>query len=174
MNKTAFVGLVFVLSFGVVWAGGKDPASGGCSRAGAKQVFQKAPDFNLPVWGGGGKILTLSEVSKDRPVLLVFWATWCPTCVSEVRTLNQWQKRYGPLGLKILAVSVQESGEKLQRFSEKHTLTYACLLDKSGDVAERYGVDSIPTAVLLAKGGEILYYGYQLPQDVERLLPVKS
>ncbi len=48
----------------------------------------QAPDFTLEQLDGAGK-LTLSEVNKDAPVLLVFWATWCPSCVDEIPQLNE-------------------------------------------------------------------------------------
>ncbi len=167
MLRRSFWAIIFALSIGLLAAGGKNQGLGGCSRAEARS-FQNTPDFTLPLFNGGQSV-ALSEVYKQQPVLIVFWASWCPSCVSEVRTLNQWQELYGPRGLKILAIDVQESSEKMERFMQKHAITYPVLMDTSGEVAGRYGVNSLPTSVLLAKGGEILYYGFRLPPDIERI-----
>lgn len=135
----------------------------------SRKVGNRAPDFTLSVAGSSAKV-TLSEINKESPVLLVFWATWCPSCREEMPELNNWQKTKTPKGLKILAVNVEESKPDVEEFIKQNKLKYQVLMDEEGKVANSYGLVGIPVAIYLEKGGEVLYYGYQLPQNIDTLL----
>lgn len=148
---------------------------GGCSSEPLAPAIKKAPDFTLDLFGEGPqRQLTLSEFSRDRPVLLVFWASWCPTCISEIKALNAWQTKNSALGVRVLGVNLEDTPDKIRRVQERFPMDYGVVMDRDGVVAERYNVDSLPTLVLLAKGGEILYYGFQLPRDLERLISART
>lgn len=138
--------------------------SAGCSRAGAPQSYRKAPDFSLETFSDSSRKVSLSEWTEKGSVLLIFWATWCPPCVQEIPDLNAIVGRFPETQLKVLAVNVGESAETLKSFTAQHAVSYEILRDSSGSVAEKYGVDGLPVAVLLAKGGGILYYGFTLPR----------
>lgn len=147
---------------------------GGCSSSSMPASIKKAPDFTLELFGEGPKKqLTLSEFSRNRPVLLVFWASWCPTCVSEINAINDWQKKNSAFGVRVLAVNLEDTPDQVRRIQTRFPMDYDVVMDSDGAVAERYSVDSLPTLVLLAKGGEILYYGFELPRDLERLLSAR-
>ena len=133
----------------------------------------KAPDFTLPSLQDQSREVTLSSLSNEQPVLLVFWATWCPSCLSEIPILNEWQEKYSPQGLKILAVNVQEPRDQALDFIWENPLKYLALTDENGEVAARYGLAGLPSSVFLAKGGRILYYGFGLPENLEQLLVQK-
>ncbi len=130
----------------------------------------KAPDFTLPSLQDESQQITLSHIAHEQPVLLVFWATWCPSCISEISTLNEWEEKYRSQGLKILAIDVQEPRDQALDFVKENPLRYLSLIDESGEVASRYGLAGLPSSVFLAKGGKILYYGFGLPENLEQLL----
>jgi len=136
--------------------------------SGCRPDFSKAPDFTLPTLSQTNENLKLSGVNAENPVLLVFWASWCPPCVAEIPTLNKWQETYKTKGLKILGVNVQESRQHVNAFKEKNPIHYDVVLDRDGEIADRFGIHGLPSAVLLAKGGEIVYYGFSLPKNVNR------
>ena len=133
-------------------------------------VGAQAPDFTLPLLSSGTAKLTLSEVSREHPVLLVFWASWCPSCVEEIPVLNDWYREWTPKGLKILGINVEEPRSQLSAFVKAQPIDYPVLLDEKGEVAEHYGLVGLPAAVVLAKGGKIIYYGFTLPRDMQHLL----
>jgi peroxiredoxin len=128
----------------------------------------EAPNFVLP--NLEGEKVELAQMIKEKPVLLVFWATWCPTCLEEIPTLNEWTKKFPQL--KILGINVQESMEQIKPFASKRGVNYPVLLDQQAEVAELYGLIGIPAAIVVAKGGRIIYYGFSLPENIEGLIGV--
>lgn len=160
--RRRFAGLVF-LFFGLSLVSG-------CSESAVRfsHGLNQAPDFTLPRVDSPSEKLTLSDFYQKQPVLLIFWATWCPSCVEEIPVLNEWQAKYPKL--QILAVNVQEDRESILKFQNEQAMNYPCVIDADGKVADAYGLSGIPTSVLLAKGGEILYYGFTLPQNIRSFL----
>ena len=114
---------------------------------------EKAADFSLEDLQG--RKFKLSE-NKGKPVLLVFGATWCPSCREEIPHLKKIFTNYGKKGLVMVNIDVQESHDKVSRFAERYKLPYPVLLDEKAEVARSYGVRGIPTLVLVDKEGMIL------------------
>ena len=135
--------------------------TGAASRKGTM-----APDFSL-VAIPSGETVTLSKINRDHPVLLTFWATWCPNCVEEVSALKELTRQHASGELKIIGINVQEPQKRVKKFMKKHEINYMILSDESGEVASDYGISGIPASLLLAKGGEILYYGFSLPSNLD-------
>lgn len=135
-------------------------------------ALPKVPDFELPALSGGGPV-AFSKTNTENPVLLVFWASWCPSCVKEIPALNEIQKEFSPQGLKVLAVNVEESRQTILDFQKKHPMNYPILLDEEGDVAAKFGLAGIPASILAEKGGKVLYFGFSLPVNLEKLLQMK-
>lgn len=144
--------------------------SGGCQgpgvSSGDRLLGAEAPNFILP--NLTGKKLELKAAASQKPTLLVFWATWCPTCMEEIPLLNEWSEKYP--GLQILGINVQEPAERVRAFVKKRKILYPILLDEKGKTAGEYGLVGVPSSVLLAKGGKVIYYGFALPRDVENLI----
>ena len=112
-----------------------------------------APPFKLSTLGGEELDLD-ATVKNNEFVLVTFWATWCGPCQLE---LPQLEKLYGELhgqGLEILAIS-SESPEDIRAFLSERPLSFPVLLDTDGLVAERYGVEALPTAVLIDRQGNV-------------------
>lgn len=144
------------------------PGRGGCQSISStgRLLGNQAPNFTLSDLAG--EPVELAGLVQQKPTLLVFWATWCPTCVEEVPILNEWTEILP--GLQIVGVNVQEPRERVQAFVEKYGVRYPILLDEEASVAHQYGLVGIPAAILIAKGGRVLYYGFSLPKNIERLI----
>jgi len=149
---------------------GAQPGGGGCAPAwvppGQELLGNQAPNFVLS--NLLGEKVELANLVSQKATLLVFWATWCPSCVEEIPVLNQWSEKYP--GLQILGINVQEPADRIRPFAEKAKILYPILLDQDGEVAHQYGLVGIPAAILLSKGGKVIYYGFAPPKNIEQLI----
>lgn len=119
-------------------------------------------DFTLP--DTGGERISLGRFIGKKPVLLVFWATWCPRCNESVPAINRLQTELPTRdALQILALDFRESREKVQAYIRKKKVAFPVLLDETGSVARKYQVVGIPTYVLIDRKGEVAYRGHELP-----------
>lgn len=103
-------------------------------------------------------------------MLLVFWATWCPACLSEIPTLNEWNDKYRASGLKIFGINFREGRTRITEFAKRQAVRYPILLDQDGRVAEQFGLEGLPAAVLLDRQGKIIYFSFSLPHNMDALL----
>ena len=119
---------------------------------------QKAAAFSLKDLGG--KTVTLSAL-KGKVVLLNFWATWCPSCVSEMPSLNRLYAEMKPRGLEIIAVSTDGSASSVRDFVETHRIRFPVVMDEDRTVTGLYHVFSLPTSFLINKQGIVVekFYG---------------
>ena len=144
--------------------------AGGCrapfTASSGPFLGSEAPNFTLP--NLSGEPVELARLFNEKPVLIIFWATWCPTCREEIPVLNEWIEKYP--GLQILAVNVQEPAERVRAFAEKEGIRYPVVLDPEAEVAAQYGLVGVPASILIARGGRILYYGFALPGHVDQLI----
>jgi cytochrome c biogenesis protein CcmG, thiol:disulfide interchange protein DsbE len=110
------------------------------------------PDFTLPDLGG--KMVSLQQL-RGRPVLVSFFATWCPPCVEEAPSLEALARRIGDKAT-VLVVSVDEDFEALKRFYAGGT-SAVVVRDESKKVPEKFGTTKFPESFLLDAGGKVRY-----------------
>ena len=112
------------------------------------------PDFQLP--DAGGKTVSLSA-QKGHPVLLNFWATWCPPCVDEVPSLEDLARKIDGSDLRFLAVSVDDDWGAIRRFFPKGS-SIGVLLDASHEIPKKFGTEKYPESFLIDAAGRVRYY----------------
>jgi cytochrome c biogenesis protein CcmG/thiol:disulfide interchange protein DsbE len=111
-----------------------------------------APDFTRETQSG--KAVHLADY-RGRVVLLNFWATWCEPCLAEIPTFARWQQQYGPAGLQILGVSMDDDAQPVQRFLKKNPLGYPVMIGDT-TLAKLYGgVLGLPLTYLIDAHGNI-------------------
>lgn len=115
-----------------------------------------APDFDLPILQGKGKSIQLSSL-KGKAVIVNFWATYCDPCKIEMPWLADLQKKYGPQGLQILGIVMDDPGEKtIVDFTKKVGTNYPVLVGTE-KVADLYGgIDGLPTTFFLDRDGKVV------------------
>lgn len=138
-----------------------------CLPAGAAEESRAAsafaaPDFDLQDLNGSH--VTLSQFRGQKPVLLYFWATWCPLCVAVRPAVIMLKKTFSP-DIEILAIDVDsaDSLARVQRFEKADPAPYTVLYDTDSKVTRSYHIEGVPHFVLLDKNGEVKYNGNQLP-----------
>lgn len=125
--------------------------------------------FSLPDLSG--REVSLDAFREGRPVLVVFWATWCPACNAAIPDLEAlWEKGDAGGKFRVLAVDYMESREKVSAFARAKGIRYPVVLDADGRVAKSYGVVGIPTYILIDRGGKAAYTGHILPPDIDELV----
>ncbi len=115
---------------------------------------QQAPDFSLVDLNG--KPIRLSDL-RGRPVILHFWATWCPICRQETPALEAVNQRYRSHGVVLMGINVRERPENVQEFARSSRLTFPVLIDSDGSVAGRYQVTGIPTTLVIDSSGVVRF-----------------
>lgn len=136
------------------------------TRPSQASLESPAPAFQLASLGGG--LVSLSDY-KGQVVLLNFWATWCPSCVTEMPILESLHTRHKARGFTVVAVSVDKEGRKVVApFVAGLRLTFPVLL--ASDRTERdYAIYGLPAACLIDARGILRrrYVGEIDPKKVE-------
>ena len=111
-----------------------------------------APDFQLQDLKA--ETVRLSSL-KGKPVVLHFWATWCPHCLSEMPLLQDLGRDLEAGGARVLAVNLGEPKRKVERYALEHHLDLKILLDARGKAAQAFGVIGLPATVIVDAQGRI-------------------
>jgi thiol-disulfide isomerase/thioredoxin len=111
-----------------------------------------APDFKLQDLDG--ETVSLSDM-RGRPVLLNFWATWCPPCRAEMPYLQQVFEEWQGKELAVLTIDIGESRSTVQNYLQSYRLSLPVLLDIKKTVAYKYGFRYVPTTFFIDRDGII-------------------
>jgi thiol-disulfide isomerase/thioredoxin len=115
-----------------------------------------------------GKEADLAQYTGKTPVVMEFWATWCPNCKELEPTLLAAAKKYGTKVKFVgVAVSVNQSPERVKAFVEKHQLPGDQYFDTKGAATGAYDVPATSYVVVINKAGKIVYTGLGGKQDLE-------
>jgi len=115
----------------------------------------QAPDFTLKTLDGGQ--ITLSAY-RGRPVLINFWASWCPPCRIEMPELVRTYEEHKDTGFTILGINLtfQDSLPEIAAFVEEFKMTFPILLDETGEVTtQQYRLLGLPMSVFIDRQGAI-------------------
>jgi len=115
-----------------------------------------------------GKEANLSQYIGKTPVIMEFWATWCPNCKELEPTLLAAVKKYGSRVKFVgVAVSVNESPEKVKAFVAKHSLPGDHYFDAKGEASGAYDAPATSYVVVINKAGKVVYTGLGGKQDLD-------
>ena len=130
--------------------------SGGASSAAAPEASLEIPSLD-------GASVSIDHY-KGKMVLVNFWATWCAPCRTEIPWLIEFNQKYGPKGLVILGVAMDDEGNKVvqpwvqsQRFDvngHPEPMNYQILLGNT-KIADKFGgILGMPTSMLYSRDGK--------------------
>jgi thiol-disulfide isomerase/thioredoxin len=115
-------------------------------------IGNRPPEFFLTTLQGEN--VSLSKF-LGHPMLLNFWATWCPPCQFEMPYLQQVNDKYSPKGLVLLAVDAGEKESTIRNFMTSHNLSMTVPMDRDISVAREYNITNIPKTFFIDKEGVI-------------------
>lgn len=116
-------------------------------------IGRAAPAFRLATLAGD--TLELDSLA-GRPVILNFWASWCPPCRDEAPLLTAADANYRAMGLAVVGVVFQDSAENARAFMARYGQTYSGVLDPDGRTALDYGVFGIPETFFINRSGVVV------------------
>ena len=113
-----------------------------------------APDFT--VYDHDGNAVSLSDFA-GKPVVVNFWATWCPPCASELPYFEDVWKKYGDQ-VEFLMVNLADDNDTpkaVEAFMEKNGYEFPLYYDSDYDAAYTYGIYSIPVSLFVDADGNL-------------------
>ena len=142
--------LAFALFLGVSYFGYGALSQG--ASAGVVRARTKAPDFT--VQNTGGNDVRLSDM-EGLPVVINFWASWCPPCRIE---MPHFEEAYREMGTEVKFMMVNliggsETRERADEFIEREGLTFPVYYDMTGEAARQYSIRAIPTTIFVDAEG---------------------
>lgn len=112
-----------------------------------------APDFSLPKLGGG--TIKLSDYRGKKPVILDFWASWCPNCGRDMPKLNGYYESYKDR-VEVIGVNLGESERDAQKFITSKNISFPIVLDSNGEAGRLYQMNYTNVHVLIDKNGNLI------------------
>jgi peroxiredoxin len=121
---------------------------------GSSNAFSvQAPDFKLE---GQDKPVQLSKY-RGQIIYLDFWASWCQPCRKSFGWMNKMQSLYGKEGFKVIAVNLDESRTKAEKFLAQIPAEFEVAFDPKGSTAESYKVKAMPSSYIIDKQGKVVH-----------------
>jgi cytochrome c biogenesis protein CcmG, thiol:disulfide interchange protein DsbE len=119
-------------------------------------VGTRAPAFQARAIDGTGRVKQLADY-RGQVVIVNVWATWCEPCKMEMPSLERLFQTYGPRGLKVVAVSVDEtaSDDSVRAYARNLGLSFEILRDNTGEVEKRYQITGYPETFVIGGDGLI-------------------
>ncbi|TDM04295.1 thiol-disulfide oxidoreductase ResA [Macrococcus carouselicus] len=118
------------------------------------QVGDAAPNFELQTMDG--KTVKLSDY-KGKGLILNFWGTWCEPCKREMPALSDNYDKFKEKDVEVLAIHLRNTPQQVEQFFSglKEKVNLPVAFDNNNEVADAFGVDPLPTTVVIDEDGEI-------------------
>lgn len=116
-------------------------------------ISATAPDFKLE---GQKKQIQLSDY-RGQIVYLDFWASWCQPCRKSFSWMNRMQALYGKEGFKVIAINLDDSRKKANKFLRQIPTNFDVAFDPRANTAKSYQVKAMPSSYIIDKNGNVIH-----------------
>jgi peroxiredoxin len=119
-------------------------------------VGSAAPPLEGRTVDGTSRTRTLADY-RGKVVLVNVWATWCEPCRVEMPSIEKLHREFGPQGLAVVAVSVDDAGEDdhIRQFAKELGLTFEILHDPARTTSRNYQITGYPETFVIGREGTI-------------------
>ena len=125
------------------------------------------PDFTLKTLDGQR---LASQDLRGKVLLLDFWGTWCPPCVSAVPSLRDLSTDMKGEPFVLVSIAVEEDDGPVRKFVKKNQMDWPQVWDRNAAFARQSGISRFPTYVLVSHDGSVLSTVVGTSRGVERSL----
>ena len=101
-----------------------------------------------------GRPVDLADL-RGRPLLINFWATWCPPCREEMPALERIERKWAERGAAVVVINFEEDEETIRRYLAENGLSLPVFQDSSGDVTQILDITYLPTTLFVDSAGVI-------------------
>jgi len=125
----------------------------------APQLLSPVPNVPAPAFeliDLDDQVHKLSDY-KGQPLIVNFWATWCPPCREEMPSMERAWQTLQDQGIAMVGINVGEDFDAVFGFLGQIEVTFPLLLDSSGEESRRWPIRGLPTTYVINKEGEIVY-----------------
>lgn len=99
------------------------------------------------------QLVDVTQLSHEQPVLLYFWATWCPICDWVSPSIDWLADDH-----QVLSIALRSGSDaKLKRYLSEHDYQFATVNDSAGEFSQRWQVQATPTVVIVSAGEVVSY-----------------
>lgn len=117
------------------------------------EAGDSAPKFSITTESGNR--ITNSEFG-GRLLVLNFWATWCPPCIEEMPSLNEFARTMQPQGVVVLGVSIDRNEKAYKTFLERNQLALQVARDPEENISSSYGTFKWPETYVIDRTGKVV------------------
>ena len=107
---------------------------------------------NLSLKDINGKDINLQSY-KGKPLVLHFWATWCPVCKLELSNIDSIAKEY-----QVITIVVNSGGNtKIREFMREKDVDFIVINDNSGELSKKFLIEAFPTTIIYNSNGKFIF-----------------
>ena len=147
------------------------------SKIGAERTAEGGAYINFELKDlAGNPVLFSTIVENNKYTLLDFWASWCAPCRNAMPGIKSIYEKYGKKGLAVVSLSLDTDGEAWKKAVETLGMTWTQLCNPNGgsrEVGQAYGIEFIPTMLIIDKDGRIVSRGLEgdaLAKKIDELM----
>ncbi|MGL1902460.1 MAG: TlpA family protein disulfide reductase [Fibrobacterales bacterium] len=131
----------------------------------AVEIGDALEEFSLKQ--SNGEIFHYSK-KNEKPVMLIFWATWCTLCKKEIPQVQQLFNDFNTKGLQLLAINagISDTEPRMKAFKKKFSMEYPVAFDRGSSITQSLGVSATPTIIIADVTGVVRYVAAVLPDDL--------
>ena len=144
---------ILISLFAIFLATGLANQASATGRSGEQLIGRKAPEFSAE--SINGKPVSLSNY-PESPIILNFWASWCPPCRDETPHFEKIWRLYKEKDVVVIGINVQDDLNSANEYISEFDVTFVNGMDKNGRIMVDYGVTGLPVTFFLDREGMII------------------
>ena len=125
---------------------------------GILEVGSPAPDFEVELLDGSTFRLSDHLATEGKPVVLNFWASWCPPCRAEMPDFNRFAE--AKPGITVIGVAIEDDEMAARSFVDELDISYLIGLDEAGTIGIQYPHLGLPATWVIGSDGTIRYEAF--------------